>query len=349
MKPLLLDGKKIGPDERVFVIAEIGVNHDGSVDRANELARHAAAGGADAVKLQIFRANSLMHPSSAFAKYQKDRVTDADPTAMLSRYELSDESIRTIVRAIGELGMVTLATPFSPEDVRLIESLKLPAIKIASPDLVNRVLLHRASRARLPLILSTGAATLDEVAATAEWMAEWKTPAVLMHCVSSYPTPSDQTNLGWIHELKQFGLPVGYSDHSTDLLAGALSVTAGACVIEKHLTYDRSAAGPDHSSSADPDQFAQYVCFIRQAESMRGKSGKRVLPIEQDVRLVSRQSLVLRRDLRPGEPITVDDLTVQRPATGIAPAEISATVGRIARSPLAKGTLLQWDMLADAA
>jgi N,N'-diacetyllegionaminate synthase len=349
MSSLRIDGRLIGAGQRTLVIAEIGVNHDGSVERAMELVQHAAAAGADAVKLQIFQAGSLMHPSSSFAEYQSQRVNEADPMAMLRKYELTHLDYRRIVNAIGELGMMPLATPFSPNDVDVVEDLQLPAIKIASPDLVNRVLLWRAALSKRPMIISTGAATIEEVEQSVGWMREWNCPFILMHCVSSYPTPNYQAHLCWISELSRFGVPVGYSDHTTDLLAGAMAVASGACVIEKHLTYDRNALGPDHSASANPVEFTEYVRLIRSAEALRGSPGKQVLPIERDVRAVSRQSLVLARDLKPGEIIHVSDLTVQRPGTGIAPAQIDSTAGRSVKTPLRKGTLLQWDMLTDAA
>lgn len=349
MKTTRIDGHLVGPGQRTLIVAEIGVNHDGSLERAIELVQHAAAAGADAVKLQIFSAQSLMHPSSSFAQYQLNQVDDADPAAMLGRYELSPDALRQVVSTIKELRLTPLATPFSPEDVNAIEKLQLPAVKIASPDLVNRLLLQRVADTGLPMMISTGAATLEEVEQTTHWLNFWKTDAVLMHCVSSYPTPAYQAHLCWINELAQFGLPVGYSDHTTDLLAGAMAVAAGACVIEKHLTYDRNAAGPDHAASADPCEFAEFVRLVRSAEALRGNPGKHVLPIERDVRNVSRQSLVLRRDLKPGETLRIDDLTAQRPGTGITPAQMTAAAGRAARVPLAKGTLLQWDMLTDAA
>ncbi|WP_428939215.1 N-acetylneuraminate synthase family protein [Fontivita pretiosa] len=346
---LRIDGRLVGSRQRTLVIAEIGVNHDGSVQRALELVRHAANAGADAVKFQIFRASTLVHPSSGLAEYQKGRVSEDDPARMLRQYELSMEQLGTIVQAVRELRMTPLATPFSPEDVDTIEALKLPAIKIASPDLVNRLLLARAAGTGKPLIISTGAATMQEVEETVEWLGQMRVHFVLMHCVSSYPTPAYQAHLCWINELGKFQCPVGYSDHTTELLAGALAVSAGACVIEKHLTYDRRAKGPDHSASADPVEFAEYVRLIRMAEAMRGAGSKHVLPIERDVRTVSRQSLVLARDVQPGQVLKISDLTVQRPGTGIAPADIAAAAGRAAKYALPRGTLLQWDMLTDAA
>ena len=340
--------RTISVSNPTFVIAEIGVNHDGSTERALELVEIAARCGADAVKLQIFTATNLMHAQSQFAGYQQKQVTDADPSAMLRRFELSSQDLRRVVQAIRRRGMLPIATPFSLADVDVVADLDLPAIKIASPDLVNRPLLEKAATLGRPLIVSTGAATMDEIATTVGWMRE--TPLALLHCVSSYPTPTDQANLCWIGELsRRFALPVGYSDHTTEIISGSLAIAAGASIIEKHLTFDRSAPGPDHAVSADPDQFSQYIKLIRTAESLRGLPGKRVLDIEQDVRRVSRQSLVAARDLQPGQTLQQDDLIVQRPGTGISAADVSSAVGRRTARSIPRGTLLQWDMLADAA
>jgi sialic acid synthase SpsE len=282
-RSLSIFGRQIGIEEPSLVIAEIGVNHDGSVARALELVEIAARGGADAVKLQIFRAQSLMHPSSSF-------------------------------------------------------------------DLVNRPLLMRAAQLGNPLLISTGAANMQEVQEAVQWLREWGAAFVLLHCVSSYPTPDADANLCWIGELAtRFEVPVGYSDHTAEMLSGALAVAAGACVIEKHLTYDRSAAGPDHAASAAPAEFAEYVRLIRLASQLRGKSGKRVLPAEADVRRVSRQSLVLCRALRAGESLRREDLIVQRPGTGIPAAMSEQMVGRKILRALEAGTMLQWNMLCDAA
>jgi N,N'-diacetyllegionaminate synthase len=343
-------GRAIGQDHNPFVIAEIGVNHDGSVDRAIELVDAAKQAGADAVKLQIFRADRLMHETTAFAEYQKQQSGDACAIAMLKRYELSREAITQIVAHIGAQGMIPLATPFSPDDVDSIESLGLPAVKIASPDIVNRPLIKRAVRLGRPLLVSTGAATFDEIRAFVYWLKPYRARFALLHCISSYPTPIDQAHLSWIGELRDaFKITVGYSDHTTELLSGAFAVCAGAVIVEKHLTHDRNAPGPDHAASADPEQFAQYVQLVRAAFEARGKSGKRVLDIEQDVRTVSRQSLVLRRDVPAGESLNESDLTVQRPGTGIPAELVHQVIGKKLTAPAKAGELLRWDKLADAA
>lgn len=356
MQQIQIDNHVVGPGRPTFVIAEIGVNHDGSVQRAIDLVRIARNCGADAVKLQVFRAALLMNASSKFAEYQRERGVGIggngdSPADMLRRYELSGEDVRKVVHVIRELKMVPIATPFSPPDMDTIAGLRLPAVKVASPDLVNRPLLASIASYGRPMIVSTGAATMQEVVTSVQWLRGWKSRFALMHCVSAYPTPNDQANLCWIGELaSHFDVPVGYSDHTTDVMAGGFAAAAGACVVEKHLTYDRGAKGPDHAASADPMHFERYVKHIREADRLRGGPGKCVLPIEEDVRTVSRQSLVVRRDVKAGQVLRAEDLTVQRPGTGMPAAMITVAVGRRVLRPLHAGTLLQPDMLAvDAA
>ena len=349
MSAFAIANRPIGDGQPTFIIAEIGVNHDGSLARALQLVQLAAQCGADAVKLQIFRAQSLMHPTSAFAQYQKQRCADADPAAMLRRYELSPLDLAAIIAEIRRHGIVPLATPFSLDDVETIARLDLPAVKIASPDLVNYPLLERCAALGKPLLVSTGAATMEEVAGTVRWLNAWKAPFALLHCVSSYPTPAEQANLCWISELRQrFYVAVGYSDHATEEIAGAAAVMLGACIVEKHLTHDRGAPGPDHAASADPQQFARYVKAVHAVEKLRGSAGKGVLPIEQDVRTVSRQSLVLARPLPEDHVITARDLVTQRPGTGVSVSLLPQIVGRRTARPLPGGTLLEPDMIQAA-
>ena len=346
----MIDGRAVGPGRPTLVVAEIGVNHDGSVNKALDLVRFAAAAGADAVKLQVFRATALLHASCQLAEYQKQQAAGAEPIDLLRKYELSSEDVARVAKAIRDQKMIPLATPFSPSDLDVIDRLRLPAVKIASPDVVNRPLLAAAVRLGKPLLVSTGAATMEEVETTVGWLREWGAKFALLHCVSSYPTPPQQANLCWIGELlRRFDLPVGYSDHTTSVFGGAMAAAAGACVVERHLTYDRAARGPDHAASSDPQQFERYVKMIREADVLRGAPGKRVLEIEQDVRRVSRQSLVLRRGLKEGDRLREEDLTVQRPGTGLPAAEILGAVGRRVLKPVTAGAMLQWDMLGEAA
>ena len=348
LAPLKIDTRLIGPGRPTFVVAEIGVNHDGSASKALELARIACNSGADAVKLQVFRAATLVHPSCRMAEYQRQQLPSDDPIEMLKRYELSSDDLGRIVKGIRDLKLIPLATPFSPNDLNLVERLRLPAIKIASPDLINRPLLAASVKLAKPLLVSTGAATMAEVETTCGWLKEWGATFGLMHCVSSYPAPPQDANLCWIEELaRRFDVPIGYSDHTTSPLTGALAAAAGAYIVEKHLTYDRAARGPDHATSADPAQFERYVKMIREADALRGAPGKRVLPTEEDVRTIGRQSLVLRRALQPGDAIREEDLAVQRPGTGVSAALVRETVGRKVVKAVNAGAILQWDMISE--
>jgi N-acetylneuraminate synthase/N,N'-diacetyllegionaminate synthase len=345
-----LENRMVGSAQAALVVAELGVNHDGSLARAMELVQHAAECGADAVKLQIFRAAALMHSSAGFADYQKLGTTVQTPIDMLRKYELSTEDTGKVIARVRELKMIPLATPFSPPDLELIDAFKLPAIKIASPDLVNRPLIEQAAALGKPLLISTGAATMEEVETAAGWLIALSCPFALLHCVSAYPVTNDQAHLCWIPELANtFDCVVGYSDHTTNAMSGAIAVAAGASIIEKHLTYSCTAQGPDHAASADPAMFASYVKRIRQAQVLLGLPGKQVLPIEEDVRRVSRQSLVVRRGLKSGEAIKLEDLTFMRPGTGVPAAMLAQTVGRRVKTEMSAGALLHWDMLAEAA
>lgn len=335
-----IGGRDIGAGEPVFVIAEIGVNHDGSVPRAVELVAHAKAAGADAVKLQVFRADTLVHRSAEFAEYQKTRVDAADPAEMLRQYELDDAGMTTVAGAAKDAGLQLICTPFSPTDVARAADVST-AIKIASPDLVNRLLLSRVIAAGRPMILSTGAATIVEIKSAVAWLASKAAVFSLLHCVSHYPVGNADANLSWIAGLQKFGVPVGYSDHVADPAAGALAVAAGACMVEKHLTYDTHAAGPDHSASLDPAGFADYVRRIRQAEAMLGRGSRRVLSCEADVRRVSRQSLVAARDIAANARISADDLTTQRPGTGLSAEAFEDVIGMQATRHLRAGEMFK--------
>ncbi|HEX4054673.1 MAG TPA: N-acetylneuraminate synthase family protein [Tepidisphaeraceae bacterium] len=350
MKEIEIGRPPFSRDGRVMVIAEIGVNHDGCAKRAIELVHAAAECGADAVKLQVFRADRLMHELSAFAGYQKRSLLDASPIDMLRRFELEDPDLRQVVTEILAAEMVPLATPFSLEDVETVESLSLPVIKIASPDIVNWPLLRRAAKTGTPLLISTGAASLNEISSSVAWLRGWNATFALLHCISSYPTPADSANLCWITELAgRFDVPVGFSDHTTEVVSGALAVGAGAVILEKHLTYDRAAAGPDHAASLDPNDFANYVKLVRLAETMRGAGSKRVLDIERDVRSVSRQSLVAARDLHAGHVIRESDLIVQRPGTGIPASAWPSIIGQRTGQFIKAGQMLSWHLISDAA
>lgn len=340
-------GVCVGDGERPFVIAELGVNHDGDVARALSLVDAAADAGADAIKTQCFRADLLMSGASALAKYQAD-AGERDPREMLRRLELDDGAMRAVIGRARSRGVLAIVTVFSLELVESASAMGWDAYKFASPDIIHRPLIERIARLGKPMLLSTGAASLDEVDRAYGWASEFGAAArcAFLQCVSSYPARDEDASLGGIGALRDaIGCPVGYSDHTPGVDTGALAVCAGASILEKHLTYDRGAKGPDHAASLDPAQFGEYVRLARRAGSMLGAREKRVLPSEEDVRRVSRQSVVSTRALREGERLERDMVTVKRPGTGVPPFELDGLIGRtIARdvspdTPLTPGDL----------
>ncbi len=322
-------GRDVGHDCPPFIIAEIGVNHDGSPDLALELVDAAADSGADAVKTQFFRADLLMSRAARLADYQR-AAGESDPIDMLRRLELPLDAMSAIVDRAHCRGLAAIVTVFSLELVAPAARLPWDAFKTASPDIINRPLIEALAADGRPLIASTGAADMEEVLRACAWLPRGR--AMLMQCVSAYPTPDESAAIGGVGALaRATDLPVGYSDHTTALDTGALAAAAGACALEKHLTHDRAAAGPDHAASLDAAQFAEYVRLARRAHSMLGPREKRILDIEQDVRSASRQSIVAVRAMKAGHVLTRGDLTLKRPAgaSSLAPDRLADIIGRM--------------------
>ncbi|MEX0744544.1 MAG: N-acetylneuraminate synthase family protein [Phycisphaeraceae bacterium] len=330
---------------RVWVIAELGVNHDGCVDRAIALTRAAKVAGADAVKLQRFEPERLLSNQAQLAGYQAGQAADAG--ALLRSLTLDLDAMRAVRHAAHAAGLAFVVTPFSLPDVADLAALGADAVKLASPDAVNLPLLREASGLGVPMLLSTGTCELAELEPAAALLKQHAPGGCLIQCVSSYPTPAEAAALGGIAALAdRFGLPVGYSDHTQSMLTGALAVAGGAVVLEKHLTHDRTAKGPDHATSLEPDALAEYVAQARLATAMLGPRAKTLLPIERDVQQVSRQSLCATRDLPAGHVLSRDDLTIKRPGTGLPAAQLDQTLGKRLARAVQDNDLLQLDDLA---
>ncbi|MFU8829176.1 MAG: N-acetylneuraminate synthase family protein [Phycisphaerales bacterium] len=320
-----------------YIIAEIGVNHDGDSGKATRLVDAAHRAGAHAVKLQLFETDRLMSSASRLAAYQRDAGA-TDPFSMLRALEFTIDQMAPVVERAQNLGLHAIVTPFSPSLVRVAEMIPWDAYKTSSTDIINKPLIENLVATGKPLILSTGASTLEEIRRAAAWLGEARQRSAFLHCVSSYPTADADTSLGAITAMLEAGLGVdaiGYSDHSTREDTGAFAATMGATILEKHLTLDRAAPGPDHSASLDPDGFARYVSFCRAGSAappavLISPAEKRVLPCEADVRTVSRQSLVLTAPVLAGQPIERAMLTTKRPGTGIEPFRLAEIAGRLA-------------------
>jgi len=315
------------------VIAEIGVNHDGEVSRALELTDAAAEAGADAVKVQYFETDRLMSKAAKLAAYQK-AAGETDPIEMLRRLEMPLDAMASVVERTHARGIHAIVTVFSVELVVEAERLNWDAYKTASPDIVHRPLLERLAATGKPMIVSTGASTLDEVVcAVGErgWLQEARDRLAVLQCVSSYPAPD--AAFGGIGAIaRATGLPTGYSDHTGGVESAAAAVGHGACVLEKHVTWNNRAAGPDHGASLEPAEMAAYVSRAKSERFVGSSEGgeKSVLDCERDVREVSRQSIVATRDIAVGEVIGRGDVTFKRPGVGMLPYRLGEVVGAAA-------------------
>ena len=335
--------------DHVFVIAEAGVNHNGELDLALRLCDAARATGADAVKFQTFRAEDLVLPGAPTAQYQARQTGQQDQFAMLQGLELLPPQHEAIKRHCDAIGIEFFSTPFSVEAVDMLVRLGVRRIKLSSGELTHRALVERAAAARLPLLVSTGMATMDEIREALQWIAGARgglDGVTVLHCTSAYPAPDEALNLkAMVSMAADLGMAVGYSDHSLGIEAALAAVALGASVIEKHLTLDATLPGPDHSASLEPAQFKAMVDGIRRVSAMLGDGVKAPTPEERDTARVARRSIVAAVDIPAGAVITAAMLACRRPATGIAPRELASVLGRQAAQQLPAGTVLQWDQL----
>lgn len=339
--------RQIGGDAPPLIVAEAGVNHDGSVARALDLVRAAAEVGADAVKFQTFHADALARPDAAQAAYQRERAPSATQREMLRHLELPDDAWGRLSEEAAACGILFLSTPFDVRSAELLAKLGMPAFKVGSGDLTNLVLLRALAAFGRPLLVSTGMATLHEIdVSLADVRAHGDPPIVLLHCTSAYPAPMADANLRAMATLRdRYAVPVGYSDHTTGLGAAVAAAGLGAAVIEKHITMDRSLPGPDHAASLEPGEFAAMAGAARDAAMALGSEEKRPAASELDARKVARRSLAVVSALPAGHVLREEDLTALRPADGISPQRLDEVVGRqLARDVKAAATLLPEDL-----
>ena len=338
----------IGPGHPVFVIAEAGVNHNGDLATARALVDAAKAAGAQAVKFQTFSAEKLVTRDAPKADYQIEN-TRAQPNQleMLQHLELSPTAFRQLADYCRAQEILFLSTPYGENDIRLLGECKVVALKVASALAVEPRFLEHAATLGVPLIVSTGMMTMAEVALAAETLRRCSGGRfVLLQCVTNYPAAVASSNLRAMRVMgKKFACPVGFSDHTEGNTASVLAVGMGACVLERHLTLDRSSEGPDHRASLSPREFSEFVRLVREAEGAMGDGQK--VPMPEETRNLSRmrRSLVVSRALPAGHVLVEGDLNCKRPATGILPVEFSSVLGRRLRVRVEEDTVLQWSMI----
>jgi N,N'-diacetyllegionaminate synthase len=331
--------------DRAFIIAEAGVNHNGSVEIAKRLIEAARQAGADCVKFQTFKADKLVTHSAAKAQYQQRSADDASSQyEMLRRLELGDEDHRTLVTCCRENGILFLSSPFDEGSADLLEQLGVPAYKIPSGEVTNHGFLGYLARKDHPLILSTGMATLAEVAEAVEVIVGTGNSQLhLLHCVTEYPAPFSEVNLKAMDTLATaFGFPVGYSDHTPGIEVALAAVARGARIIEKHFTLDRNLPGPDHRASLEPQELGAMVRAIRNVEQALGTGIKAPAPCEIINRGIARKSLVATRDIGRGERLGPDNVAIKRPGHGIQPRDFERVMGLRVTSDIKVDNVLTW-------
>ena len=341
-------GRKVGPGQPCFIIAEAGVNHNGSLELAHQLVDVAIQAGADAVKFQTFNAERLVSPDAPKAEYQK-RTTDVAESQydMLRRLELSPKMHLDLMAYCDERGILFMSSPFDEDSADLLDSLGLAVFKIPSGEVTNLPFLAHVARKGKPMIVSTGMAYLSEVEAAVRTIeGTGNREFILLHCVSNYPADPADVNLRAMGTMSAaFGVPVGYSDHTPGIEAPMAAVALGACVIEKHLTLDRNLPGPDHRASLEPGEFTAMVRGIRIVEAALGHGRKDPASSEANTASVARKSLVAATDIPAGTVLTKQLIAIKRPGTGLPPVMLPYLIGRTLRIPVSAGQLLQLEMV----
>jgi len=346
---MMIGQRGVGRRKPCFIIAEAGVNHNGSIKLAHELVNVAINAGCDAVKFQTFKPEKVSSPFAPKAIYQLETTaTDESQLEMGKRLELPFAAFRELHQHCIDKGIIFLSTPFDYESADFLEELPVPAFKVPSGELTNLFFLEHIAQKGSPLIVSTGMATMDEVAIAVETIrATGNQQMVLLQCVSSYPASPSSMNLRAMQTLEDaFKIPVGLSDHTVGTEVAFAAVALGACIIEKHFTLSQDLPGPDHRASLEPKDLVKLVKGIRNIEEALGDGIKRPASEELNTADVARRSLVAARFIPAGTVFTVDMLDILRPGTGLPPAMRSQVLGRRALNDIEPGVMLRLDMLA---
>lgn len=342
--------KEIGQDCPVYIIAEAGVNHNGSLQLAFELIDAAFDAGADAVKFQTFKAESLNTATAPKAQYHIETTgSDNDQSwlELLKSQQLSKDHHERLMAHAYKRGIQFLSTPYDSESLALLDALAVPAIKIASTDLNNHPFIIQVASLHRPILLSTAMSEMAEVDRSVTLLEQHGCrELVVMHCTGAYPTKIEETHMRAMVTMGEtFGTLTGYSDHTQEDINPILAVALGAVVVEKHLTLDHTLPGPDQRMSLNPDDFARTVTRIRQAESALGRSKKRVLACERETRQRLRKSVVAAVPIPAGCRLRRGQLTLKRPGSGISPSALSDILGRVTVRKIECDQLVTWEDL----
>ena len=305
----------------VYIIAEAGVNHNGSFALACKLVDAAKKAGVDCIKFQTFKSENLVSRTAKKAEYQKKTTGDSSQQDMLKKLELSFDEFLQLKSYCEKVGICFLSTPFDFDSIDFLNSIDMPFWKIPSGEVTNLPYLLALAKTGKPVVMSTGMCTLQEMREAIDVLQANGTKEIkLLHCNTEYPTPFEDVNLKAMQTMRdEFQMEVGYSDHTKGIEVPIAAVALGATIIEKHFTLDRNMEGPDHKASLEPNELAEMVCCIRNIEKALGSGDKTPSPSEKKNIAVARKSIVAKTKIKAGDTLTENNVTVKRPGTGISP------------------------------
>lgn len=325
--------EEIMEKKKIFIIAEAGDNHNGDYKLALQLVDKAVEAGADCVKFQTFITENVISKFAEKADYQKENTGESESQyEMVKKLELSFEQFRSIKKYCEQKGILFLSTPFDLDSIDFLEEINIPFWKIPSGEITNLPYLEKIAKTGKDIILSTGMSTMEEIEKAISVLKEHGAGEItLLHCNTEYPTPFEDVNLQAMKTMRDtFGVPVGYSDHTIGIEVPVAAAAMGAAVIEKHFTLDKNMEGPDHKASLEPEELKQMVTSIRNIEKALGSSIKQPSPSERKNISIARKSIVAKRDIRQGEPLTEENLSIKRPGDGISPMRWYEIIGTTA-------------------
>lgn len=313
----------------IYIIAEAGVNHNGSFDLACKLVDEAKKAGVDCIKFQTFKAEKLVSHSAKKAEYQKKATGDSSQQDMLKQLELSFDQFVQLKDYCDKVGIAFLSTPFDFDSLAFLDTIEMPFWKIPSGEVTNYPYLVALAKTGKPIVMSTGMCTMEEIGQALKVLQENGAGEIkLLHCNTEYPTPFEDVNLTAMADIRNtFALEVGYSDHTKGIEIPVAAAALGATVIEKHFTLDKNMEGPDHKASLEPCELAEMVRTIRNIEKALGDGVKRPSKSEEKNKPIARKSIVAQKFIAKGETLTADNLTVKRPGEGISPMQWEKVLG----------------------
>jgi N,N'-diacetyllegionaminate synthase len=335
-------------EKKTFIIAEIGVNHNGNLDIAKKLIEVAKECGANAVKFQTFKTEKVISQNAPKAEYQKTNENDKiSQYEMVKKLELTKDDFLELKKYSEKNNIIFISTPFDLDSVELLNEINVELFKVGSGDCDNFLLLNKIMETNKPMIISTGMSDIEEIKNIQNFLHKnnYQNKYIFLHCISSYPAPYEQMNMSCIKYMHQdLNVPIGFSDHTINNIASIMAVTYGATCIEKHITLDNEMEGPDHKASLNPMNFKNFVDVIRETEKMIGNGEKKCMPCEENTKMVARKNLFYTKNLKKNANLKYSDLEALRPnINGITPINLDKLIGAKLNNDVFAGELVSFE------